>query len=425
MYSIPDLQIEADAMKTKTVGVVDSSASRVAPGIRRECVQAPAKLQAFPGRARLRQQYQNLPMLLGASRLLTVLLFVKGGDSPGGHLDEYDEHLKRKIPLNIMVVGRSGLGKSSCIRNLFEISEGIKKKDVTQTVKMSANRFVSNYGSKTELDLTVIDTVGFGSDVIQEDHQNLKDETISLLRKRTRQQIANNVAMGKEGHSQPLVHLILYFIGPHQFDAYDKDYIMLLSQWAVVRLVVTKADSMTHDERDRMKQKIKSALAPLKSENTTQVRGINFDEDPYVVLCKNRSYEQAGFHWSTENRLHSDLPKLRQWILTDFLAREQRTSRILMMQNFKLGELSNVSPGWMIGKCLVPLGLLVGFTNGVPNKKLKTMVVGGTFGAVVSAMAEVLVGSMALRMANWAGVDTFDPVLAGLYTFQDRVDILL
>jgi GTP-binding protein EngB required for normal cell division len=236
----------------------------------------------------------------------------------------HDQMGKPHLQLNVMVVGKTGLGKTSCINNLFETKVKEKQKETQQTQSQIFHHFVKDFNSSIVLDLTVVDTVGLGSSLHgASDYLPLQMQTISFLRQRVMMEQSNRRKRHEEDIRKfdlptPQVHLILYFAPPHRLDGVDKAYIQKLAEWAPVTMLIAKADCMTDDERQQSKDLVVAAFdGEDKRGRRTFLTGGNTEGEPFAVLCRNRKYNR-DIEWSVEQRSHSDFPTLKEFILEKF-----------------------------------------------------------------------------------------------------------
>ena len=243
--------------------------------------------------------------------------------------------------MNIMLVGRSGLGKTSCMNSLF-MEDFAKKTSSTRKMEIHMlNKTINtDNGSKLKLDIAVIDTQGLGTDKDKDDVLVLQAETLSELRRRMELKLFTD--WHKMQHSvqgdfpDPRVHVLLYFLPPHSFDNVDVMYMEKLSKWTLVVPVISKADCMTEGERKDMKKKLgevvgrleKHANGPARWGQANQPARVAAKhllspvgkETGFVVLCKKRKYLQgrAEVVWDPENEAHSDFPALSKFIVHEF-----------------------------------------------------------------------------------------------------------
>ncbi|AOA64897.1 Component of the septin ring, required for cytokinesis [Komagataella phaffii CBS 7435] len=166
--------------------------------------------------------------------------------------------LKRGFELNVMLVGQSGLGKSTLVNTLFAThlvdSNGRKStfEPVERTVEIKSTSQILNENN-VNLKLNVIDTPGFG-DQINNDKcwepilQYIKEQNSTYLRKELTAQRERYIPDTR-------VHCVLYFIQPNGKGLRNLDIQVLSKLTTVVNVipVIAKADTLTTEERTKFK----------------------------------------------------------------------------------------------------------------------------------------------------------------------------
>ncbi|KAI8620771.1 Septin-type guanine nucleotide-binding (G) domain-containing protein [Chytriomyces sp. MP71] len=175
--------------------------------------------------------------------------------------------LKRGFAFNLMVVGRSGLGKSTLVNTLFAShlvdSKGLLKisengQPIQTTEIQSISHLIEENGVR--LKLTITDTPGYGDQVNNDQcwepvTKYIKDQYSAFLRKEltpTRDRRINDTR----------VHAVLFFIAPtgHALTPLDIAVMRRVSEIANVIPVIAKSDSLTLEERVAFKKRIKDEI---------------------------------------------------------------------------------------------------------------------------------------------------------------------
>ncbi|KAJ3114457.1 cell division control protein [Phlyctochytrium bullatum] len=173
--------------------------------------------------------------------------------------------LKRGFTFNLMVVGRSGLGKSTLVNTIFaaHLTESKAPKRAgepsRQTTEIqSVTHVIEENGVR--LKLTITDTPGYGDQVNNEAcwepiTKFIKEQYSSYLRKEltpAREKRINDTR----------VHAVLFFIAPtgHSLTPLDIAVMKKISEIANVIPVIAKSDSLTMEERSAFKRRIKEEL---------------------------------------------------------------------------------------------------------------------------------------------------------------------
>ena len=164
-----------------------------------------------------------------------------------------------------MVVGESGLGKSTLVNTLFNTSLYAKKDvprpehDRPQTVAIeSITADIEENGVR--LRLTVVDTPGYGDFINNADGwkpilDNIEARFDSYLEQE------NRVNRNKTVDNR--IHACLYFIEPtgHSLKPVDLEFMRRLHTRVNLIPVIAKADTLTDDEVAQFKARILSDLA--------------------------------------------------------------------------------------------------------------------------------------------------------------------
>ncbi|SAM82737.1 probable CDC10-septin [Ustilago bromivora] len=188
--------------------------------------------------------------------------------------------LKRGFQFNVMVVGQTGLGKSTLINTLFAAhlidTKGRFASDqpVRQTTEIHpVSHVIIENGVK--LRLNIVDTPGYGDQVNNENCWDpiikyIKDQHSAYLRKEL-------TAMRDRYIVDTRIHSCLFFINPtgHGLRPIDVTVMKKLSDVVNVVPVIAKSDSLTMDERDLFKERIR---AEMKYNN---IRVYPFDNQDY------------------------------------------------------------------------------------------------------------------------------------------------
>jgi len=174
--------------------------------------------------------------------------------------------LKKGFEFNLMVVGESGLGKSTLVNTLFKskvsrtscTNEPPQK--IPKTVEINTVTHVIEE-KNVRLRLSITDTPGFGDQVnnencwlpiydqINKQFDKFLTEERSVVR---RKQIPDS-----------RIHCCLYFIAPtgHGLKALDISCMKKLHDVVNIIPVIAKADTMTIEERDSFKERIREDIA--------------------------------------------------------------------------------------------------------------------------------------------------------------------
>lgn len=168
--------------------------------------------------------------------------------------------LKRGFQFNIMVVGHSGLGKSTLINSLFashlidsSTGKDITKEPITKTteIKVSYHSLVED---KVRLNVNCIDTPGFGDQI---NNEKVWEPIVKYIKEQHSQYLRKELTAQREKHIvDTRVHAVLYFIQPNGKGLTQLDVAALkrLTDITNVIPVISKADTLTQDELSSFRQ---------------------------------------------------------------------------------------------------------------------------------------------------------------------------
>lgn len=173
--------------------------------------------------------------------------------------------LKRGFQLNVMVVGQTGLGKSSLINTIFasHLIDSKGRLDADQPFRQTTEiQAVSHVvvENNVKLRLNIVDTPGYG-DLVNNDGcwepiiKYIKDQHSAYLRKEL-------TAMRDKYIQDTRIHCCLYFIAPGGHGLKIIDIIVMKKLTEVVNVVpvIAKSDSLTLEEREAFKVRIRDEL---------------------------------------------------------------------------------------------------------------------------------------------------------------------
>ncbi|KAJ2080138.1 Cell division control protein 3, partial [Coemansia sp. S142-1] len=247
--------------------------------------------------------------------------------------------VKRGFNFTLMVVGESGIGKSTLINTLFDTkifpdreemppsAEPIKGVDVTS---MSAD--IQENGVK--LRLTVVDTPGFGDSINNEDAWQ---PILENIESRFDAYLAQENRVNRSKISDNRIDAVIYFIKPtgHCLRAIDIEFMKRLHTKVNLIPIVAKADTLTARELELFKAKIMADInyhgiqifKPVSDEfddpETVSDNREILSKIPFAVIGSEKLVERPDgtmvrgrrYPWGiieVENEEHNDFIKLRQ-----------------------------------------------------------------------------------------------------------------
>ncbi|XP_053504823.1 septin 9a isoform X1 [Ictalurus furcatus] len=249
--------------------------------------------------------------------------------------------MKQGFELNIMVVGQSGLGKSTLMNTLFKskVSRksvmGTAEERIPKTIEIkSISHDIEEKGVRMKL--TVIDTPGFGDQI---NNENCWQPIMKFINEQYEQYLQEEININRKKRiPDSRVHCCIYFIPPtgHCLRPLDVEFMRRLSKVVNIVPVIAKADTLTLEERDFFKKKIREEL---RANNIDVYPQKEFDEDtedrlinekiremiPFAVVGSDQEYQVNGRRllgrktkWGTievENIAHCEFAYLRDLLI--------------------------------------------------------------------------------------------------------------
>ncbi|XP_040001701.1 neuronal-specific septin-3-like isoform X1 [Xiphias gladius] len=269
-----------------------------------------------------------------------------GSDFSYVGIDAILEQMRRKamkqgFEFNIMVVGQSGLGKSTLMNTLFKSKVSRKsvqpnpEERIPKTIEIkSISHDVEEKGVRMKL--TVIDTPGFGDQI---NNENCWQPIMKFINDQYEAYLQEEININRKKRiPDSRVHCCIYFIPPtgHCLRPLDVEFMRRLSKVVNIVPVIAKADTLTLEERDYFKQTIREELRANGIDVYPQKE---FDEDaddrmindkiremiPFAVVGSDQEYQVNGKRilgrktkWGTievENIAHCEFAYLRDLLI--------------------------------------------------------------------------------------------------------------
>lgn len=282
----------------------------------------------------------------------------------------YRKAVKRGFEFTLMVVGETGLGKSTLINSMFLTD--VYSKDypgpsqrLKKTVQVETNKVMLKEGG-VNLTLTIVDTPGFGDAVDNSNcwesvMNNVESQYESFLEAETK--VNRNPAM-----PDSRVHACLYFIAPsgHGLKPLDIEFMKQLHDKVNIIPIIAKADTLTPEEVEFLKtevmkqihaSKIKIYEFPEFEEGEEDAKKENQkmkDRVPFAVVGSNTMIEGADgkkvrgrrYPWGVvdiENLEHCDFVPLRNMLIRTHLQDLKDVTNSVHYENFRCRKLAGVA----------------------------------------------------------------------------------
>ncbi|XP_004349897.2 CDC10 protein [Capsaspora owczarzaki ATCC 30864] len=282
--------------------------------------------------------------------------------------------VKKGFEFTLMVVGESGLGKSTLVNSLFltdlynEREYPSAAERIEKTVKVSSTS-VEIEEKGVRLRLTIVDTPGFGDAV---NNQDSWASIVTFIDERFEEFLNDELRVNRTKTNDNRVHCCLYFIAPngHGLKPLDIEFMKRLHKKVNIIPVIGKADTLTADEIKSFRRQILSQIA----ENDISIYQFATDSDdeedaireaqslqasvPFAVVGSNTVLEIGGkkvrgrmYPWGiveVENEDHCDFTKLRNLLIrTHMQDLKDNTNDVLYesYRAFKLTGMGGSLPG--------------------------------------------------------------------------------
>ncbi|KAJ7996126.1 hypothetical protein DPEC_G00233840 [Dallia pectoralis] len=250
--------------------------------------------------------------------------------------------VKKGFEFTLMVIGESGLGKSTLVNSLF-LTDLYKDRKVlnaeemlTQTLSIT-QRTVCIEEKGVKLRLKLVDTQGYGDSLNNQHSYKFISDYIDCQFEQYRQ---HEVGLDRRHIRDNRVHCCLYFISPfgHGLRPLDVECIQALQDKVNIIPILAKADCLTCDEVNKKKIRILSEIDKCTLK-VYQFPDCDSDEDeefrrqdmelkksvPFAVIGSNKVVDVNGrkvrarvYPWGVvevENPDHSDFVHLRNMLL--------------------------------------------------------------------------------------------------------------
>ncbi|XP_026158307.1 septin 9b isoform X2 [Mastacembelus armatus] len=294
-----------------------------------------------------------------------------GSDFSYVGIDAILEQMRRKamkqgFELNIMVVGQSGLGKSTLMNTLFKSKVSRKsvqpnpEERIPKTIEIkSISHDIEEKGVRMKL--TVIDTPGFGDQI---NNENCWQPIMKFINDQYEAYLQEEININRKKRiPDSRVHCCIYFIPPtgHCLRPLDVEFMARLSKVVNIVPVIAKADTLTLEERDYFKQKIREELRangidvyPQKEfDEDTEDRMINDkirEMIPFAVVGSDQEYQVNGKRilgrktkWGTievENIAHCEFAHLRDLLIRTHMQNIKDITGIIHYETYRVRRLN-------------------------------------------------------------------------------------
>lgn len=291
--------------------------------------------------------------------------------------------MKAGFEFNIMVVGQSGLGKSTLVNTLFKSKVSRKsctpnfEEKISKTVKLhSVSHVIEEKGVKMKL--TVIDTPGFGDNI---NNENCWEPIVKYVNEQYEKYLIEELNVNRKRRiPDSRVHCCIYFLPAtgHRLRSIDIEFMKRLGNIVSIVPVIAKADTLTIDERQDFKERIRQDLTangicvyPLRDyDEDPEERILNDrirDSIPFAVVGTDKEHQVNGnkvlgrkTKWGiieVENVAHCEFANLRDLLIRSHLQDLKDVTHNIHYETYRVQRLSqsNMNFGeqelstWLLG----------------------------------------------------------------------------
>uniref|UniRef100_A0A4W4H3Q0 Septin-type G domain-containing protein n=1 Tax=Electrophorus electricus TaxID=8005 RepID=A0A4W4H3Q0_ELEEL len=276
--------------------------------------------------------------------------------------------MKAGFEFNIMVVGQSGLGKSTLVNTLFKSKVSRKsctpsyEEKISRTVHLkSVSHIIEEKGVKMRL--TVIDTPGFGDQI---NNENCWDPIVKYINEQYEKYLTEELHITRKRRiPDTRVHCCVYFLPAtgHRLRPIDVEFMKRLGKIVSIVPVIAKADTLTMDERLDFKQRIRQDLQasgirvyPQKEYDEDvedRIRNDKIRENiPFAVVGTDKEHQVNGnkvlgrkTKWGiieVENVAHCEFANLRDLLVRSHLQDLKDVTHYIHYETYRVRRLNEI-----------------------------------------------------------------------------------
>lgn len=271
--------------------------------------------------------------------------------------------IKRGFDFTVMVVGESGLGKSTLVGGLFLNPDLYKNRQVV-SVEERINKSLTIEKKNMEMEergiklrLTIVDTPGFNDSINCEDCWKTVEDYIN---QQFDQYFRDENGLNRKNIKDNRVHCCLYFVSPygHGLRQIDVEFMRRMHDKVNIIPIIAKADTLTQAEVKRLKTRVMEQIRQHKID-IYQFPECDDEEDdefkrqneelkaaiPFSVVGSNATVEVNGkkvrgrvYPWGiveVDNPNHCDFLKLRQMLISTHMQDLKDVTRDVHYENFR------------------------------------------------------------------------------------------
>ncbi|XP_027043484.1 neuronal-specific septin-3-like [Pocillopora damicornis] len=297
-------------------------------------------------------------------KLKTVLEGYVGFDTVQEQIRK--KSLKRGFEFNLMVVGATGLGKSTMVNTLFKgrlsrISSTGATPCIPKTVEVkSVSHVIEEKGVR--LKLTITDTPGFGDQI---NNESCWDPILQYINEQYNKYLKEETSINRKPRvPDSRVHCCLYFIAPtgHRLRPIDVEFMKRLDKCVNIVPVIAKADTLTVEEREAFRRRLREDIEKNRiniypvlnrhdldeeeARTTSRIR----DQLPFAVIGSDRYVTVSGkpvlgrkTKWGlieVENKNHCEFSQLRDMLIKTHMQDLKEVTDNIHYENYRRTHLT-------------------------------------------------------------------------------------
>lgn len=280
--------------------------------------------------------------------------------------------VRKGFDFTLMVVGETGLGKSTLINSLF-LTELYKDRQIPSVLD-SVSRTVSIEKKQLEIEekgvrvkLTIVDTPGFNDAINAE---NSHTAIVDYVDQQFQQYYRDESGLNRRNIVDNRVHCCLYFISPygHGLKPGDIQFMKKLHHKVNIVPLIAKSDMLTKAEQKRLKQRIIEEI-DNNDIHIYEFPDCDSDEDddfkqqdkelkaavPFAVVGCNTVVEAGGkkirgraYPWGIveiDNASHCDFVRLRQMLISTHMQDLKDVTSDVHYENFRASYIQESMAG--------------------------------------------------------------------------------
>ncbi|KIM29142.1 hypothetical protein M408DRAFT_47559, partial [Serendipita vermifera MAFF 305830] len=280
--------------------------------------------------------------------------------------------VRKGFQFTCMVVGESGLGKSTLINTLFNTSLYAPKEVLAPSAERPKTVAIQSISADIEengvrLRLTVVDTPGFGDFVNNDERHVLWKPILDNIESRFDSYLSQENQLNRQKIADNRVHACIYFIQPtgHSLKNIDVEFMRRLHTRVNLIPVIAKADTLTDEEIIKFKQRILNDIAhhqiqifqaPIYDNDDEETIAENEEiaakmpfavvgSDREVQTVDGRSVRGRAYPWGVievDNEDHCDFVKLRQMLIRTNMEELREHTNDVLYENWRSEKLTSM-----------------------------------------------------------------------------------